>query len=117
MPVEKSYTVYELSDGERQDVVTGLKLDEAFARMMALAGSTCTFARFGGVMRAVLTRTGPFPDLPFLDQDPEMIRELFPRFESANADNEQARREIMEQALKHGRDNMRAEPDRIKLVA
>ena len=108
----KTYTVFEFKDGERHGEARNLKLPEAFARMMALAGTEYAFHRYGETMRLNLVRKGPIADLPFLYRDLELCRTMFPLFESWLPDDERARADLMEQALLHGRDSVCAEAER-----
>ena len=86
----------------------GLTLEQALVQMKALACTEHAFVRVGGMMRLLLTRVGRFaelPDLDFDDQaDRDMLRQFFPILETTEPDAEVARRDLMLQAVRHGRD-------------
>jgi hypothetical protein len=107
----KTYSVYRLED-EPRGRARNLATDEAFARVMAIAGSDYAFRKYGNVWRLDLVRKEPFSDLPFLHQDAEPCRELFPLFETMLEDPDEARFALMEAALRHGRDGVYAEVER-----
>jgi hypothetical protein len=109
----KTYTVYRFADGAIQAKSGCLKVPEAFAKMMALAGTEYVFRRYSGTMRLDLIRTRPVQDMPFLYRDLDLCRATFPLFESSLPDDESARADLMEQALRHGRDGVVAEVERI----
>jgi hypothetical protein len=104
-----------------EDMARGLTLEEAFARMMALAGTEYIFSRHKGQMRLHLTRTRPFMDLPFFDPDKagdrELLRSMWPLYQTDNPDDAEARRELMLQAVKHGRDNYFVQEESLEAVA
>jgi hypothetical protein len=104
-----------------EDQARALNLEEAFARMMALAGTDYVFSRIKGRIRLVLMRTKPFADLPFLDPDRpadrELLRELWPLFQSDNPNDAEARRALMLAAIKHGRDGYFAREKSLQPVA
>jgi hypothetical protein len=112
---------YKVIGPDFEDMAHGLSLEEAFARMMALAGSEYHFARHKGTMRLHLTRNCRFMDMPFLDPDKpgdrELLRSMWPLYRSDNPDDAGARRELMLQAIKHGRDNYFASEESLESVA
>jgi hypothetical protein len=93
------YTVFELNDDYGREA-SGLSLEEAFARLMALAECDYSFARDGSEMRLLFLRRNPLPDMPFPDE--KLMDFLNPDFRSSNTANAEARREIMEQMIEHG---------------
>lgn len=108
----KTYSVWRMGDDPVRKA-SNLRLSEAFARLMALAGSDYGFHRYGRTMRLDLTRKGPVADMPFLVTDLTLFRETFPLFESILPDNDAASTDLMEQALRHGRGGVRAEVERV----
>jgi hypothetical protein len=99
----------------------GLSLEEAFARMMAAAGSDYVMSRNKGVMQLFLMRNRLQPDMPHIDfdnkDDREMLRRMWPLFQSDNPDDADARHEIMLEAIKHGRDGYFVKEDHLQAVA
>jgi hypothetical protein len=79
------YAIRTLPPNSRSDVF-GLTLDEAFARIMALADRQYRFTRTGYVMHLLMTNATPGE----------------PEFSSPSANNAVARREIKEQVCAHG---------------
>jgi hypothetical protein len=111
---------YKVIGPDVEDMAHGLSLEEAFARMMALAGTECIFSRHKGTLLLHLTRTRPFVDLPFLDPDRpgdrELLRSMWPLYQSDIPDDADARRELMLQAIKRGRDNYFAREESLQAV-
>jgi hypothetical protein len=98
-----TYAVLNVNEGKGSDA-EGLTLEAAFAHLMERAGTIWRFRRIDGVMRLLLTRTKPFPDLPFLYRDPQLAREIFPDYRSKNPNDDAACRAIMLEATEAGRD-------------
>jgi hypothetical protein len=114
-------TRYKVIGPDSEDQAHGLSLEEAFARIMALAGTEYHFARHKGLMRLHLTRNCRFMDLPFLDPDMpadlELLRSIWPLYQTDNPDDAAARRELMLQAIEHGRDSYIAREESLETVA
>ena len=112
---------YKVIGPDFEDMAQGLSLEEAFARMMTLAGTGYIFSRHKEKMRLHLARTRPFMDLPFLDPDKpgdrELLRSMWPLYQSDNPIDAGARRELMLQAIEKGRDNYFAREESLEAVA
>jgi hypothetical protein len=112
---------YKVIGPDSEDQAHGLSLEEAFARIMALAGTEYHFARHKGLMRLHLARNCRFMDLPFLDPDRpaerQLLREIWPLYQSDNPDDPAARRELMLQAIEKGRDSYHAREESLEAVA
>ena len=94
------YSVYRFHDGDVLEPVSGLTLNEAFTRMMALAHCGYRFYRDGSVMRLEITQLDPPTDEEL--RDPYFIEEYYPDYRSTLADNEMARLDIMRRFLTRG---------------
>jgi hypothetical protein len=102
------YTVFDLTEDWGHEA-PGLSLEEAFARLMVLAGCDYSFARDGTEMRLLFQRRQPRPEIGFASD--EWMEFMNPDFRSAVVDDEEARRSIMEQTIEHGIGPFRAMPD------
>lgn len=102
------YTVFDLEEDWGNEA-PGLTLEEAFARLMALAGCDYSIARDGGEMRLLFQRRQPQPEIGFADA--EWMDFMNPDFRSAVVDDNEARRNVMEQMIEHGFGNYRVVPD------
>jgi len=103
------YTIVFLEDDSGHNG-TGLSVDEAFARIMALTETEYVFARDHGVMRLFLTNHEARKGEPF-DDDSEFGRLQNPDYRSPNPNDSAARYEIMLQAISGGRDGYFAVSD------
>ena len=103
------YTVLSLED-DADHHGTGLSVDEAFARIMALTETDYVFARDHGVMRLFLTSPELRKGEPF-DYDSDFGRLQNPDFRSPNPDDSAARQDIMLQAISGTRDGYFAVSD------
>src|ERR1700722_15874512 len=102
------YTVFDLTEDWGHEA-PGLSLEEAFARLMAVAGCDYSFARDGSEMRLLFQRRQPLPEIGFASD--EWMEFMNPDFRSAITNDEEARRSIMEQMIEHGLGTYRAIPD------
>jgi hypothetical protein len=102
------YTVFDLEEDWGNDA-PGLTLEEAFARLMALAECDYSFARDGAEMRLLFQRRQPQPEIGFASDD--WTDFMNPDFRSAVADDNEARRSIMEQMIDHGLGHYCVVPD------
>jgi hypothetical protein len=100
------YTVFDLEEDFGNEA-SGLSLEEACARLMALAECEYSFPRDGHAMRLLFTRHGPTPQFP----DGELESDLNPDFRSSNPVAAEARREIMRQIIEHGIGHFCVMPD------
>jgi hypothetical protein len=93
------YTVFDMQEDWGNEA-PGLTLEEAFARLMALAGCDYSFARDGAEMRLLFQCRQSQPEIGFPDD--EWMDFMNPDFRSAVADDTEARRSIMEQMIDNG---------------
>ena len=87
------YMVVTIAGGDGH-LGAGLKLAEAFNRIMAFAHCDYIFHRIGGVMHLSLHHIDGVPD-GCHDDDPELRTHYFPRYQSNLVDDGMARAEIM----------------------
>jgi hypothetical protein len=104
-------TLYRVIGPDSEDDARALTLEEAFARMMAWAGTEYVFARLGEVMLLQLVETRSFSDRTLLDPerraDRDALRARCAIFQSERLDDRDARRELMLQALTRNRTGYR----------
>jgi hypothetical protein len=98
------YTIFDLRKDQGHEGA-GLTLHEVFVRLYALAERNYRFERVDGVLRLSCSRNEPKP-VPafFIHRHLEYEFSRNPTFESRNPNEEEARRELMAVAIKHGLD-------------